>query len=176
MGPGGEGVEQHRQCCHRRRRVMVVRVVPPGVHAERSSRELVLHAAMYFSAICFGRRRSEADGLASCPKLPSWHVTHVHRTQRRRKVNITGRLAAGQITQSRHARTPQLIRSLFALVMHVRTRGCSGSRPPPQAAVARPRRLARHRTVCHFAVAAHQMKIIVASVPHATPNSYSMFM
>ena len=45
-GPGGEGVEQHRQCRCRHRRVTVVHVVPPGVHAERSSRELVLHAAM----------------------------------------------------------------------------------------------------------------------------------
>ena len=46
VGPGGEGVEQHRRCRRRRRRVTVVRVVPPGVHAERSSHELVLHAAM----------------------------------------------------------------------------------------------------------------------------------
>ena len=44
--PQGEGAEQHRQRRRRRRRVTVVRVVPPGVHAERSSRELVLHAAM----------------------------------------------------------------------------------------------------------------------------------
>src|SRR4051812_41016500 len=46
VGPGGEGVERHRQRRCRRRRVTVVRIVPPGVHAERSSRELVLHAAM----------------------------------------------------------------------------------------------------------------------------------
>ena len=46
IGPRGEGTEQHRQRRRRCRRVTVVRVVPPGVHAERSSRELVLHAAM----------------------------------------------------------------------------------------------------------------------------------
>ena len=45
-GPGEEGTEQHRRCRHRRRRVTAVRVVPPGVHVEGSSRELVLHAAM----------------------------------------------------------------------------------------------------------------------------------
>lgn len=49
-------------------------------------------------------------------------------------------------------------------------------RPPPQAAVAHPRRLARHRTVGRFAVPAHQMKIKVASAPRATPNSCSMCM
>ena len=45
-GPGGEGAERHRHSCRRRRRITAVRVVSPGVHAEGSSHELVLHAAM----------------------------------------------------------------------------------------------------------------------------------
>ena len=45
-GPGEEGAERHQRCRCRRRRVTAVRIVPPGVHAEGSSRELVLHAAM----------------------------------------------------------------------------------------------------------------------------------
>lgn len=44
-GPEGAGTERHRQRHHRRRRITAVRVVPPGVHAEGSYRELVLHAA-----------------------------------------------------------------------------------------------------------------------------------
>src|SRR3954462_3351200 len=43
-GLGGGGVDPCGQ--HRRRRVTKVWVVPPRVHAEGSSRELVLHAAM----------------------------------------------------------------------------------------------------------------------------------
>ena len=45
-GPGDVGAERHRQSRRRHRRITMVRVVPPGVHAEGSSRELVLHAAM----------------------------------------------------------------------------------------------------------------------------------
>ena len=42
-GPGEEGAERRYL---RHRRITAVRVVPPGVHAANSSRELVLHAAM----------------------------------------------------------------------------------------------------------------------------------
>ena len=45
-GLAGADVERHGRRHHRRRRVTAVRVVPPGVHAEGSSREFVLHAAM----------------------------------------------------------------------------------------------------------------------------------
>ena len=45
-GPEGTGAERHHQRRRRRRRITAVRVVPPGLHAEGSSRELVLHAAM----------------------------------------------------------------------------------------------------------------------------------
>ena len=45
-GPGEEDAERHHRHRRRRRRVTAVRVVTPGVHAEGSSRELVLHAAM----------------------------------------------------------------------------------------------------------------------------------
>ena len=45
-GPAGVDVERHGRHCRRRRRVTAVRVVPPGVHAEGSAREFVLHAAM----------------------------------------------------------------------------------------------------------------------------------
>ena len=45
-GPEGAGTERHRQRRRRHRRITAVRIVPPGVHAEGFSRELVLHAAM----------------------------------------------------------------------------------------------------------------------------------
>ena len=45
-GPEGAGAEQHRQRRRRRRRITTVRIIPPRVHVEASSRELVLHAAM----------------------------------------------------------------------------------------------------------------------------------
>ena len=45
-GPAGADAERHGRRRRRRRRVTAVRVVPPGVHAEGSSREFVLHAAM----------------------------------------------------------------------------------------------------------------------------------
>src|SRR3954469_21015883 len=45
-GLGRGDADPHGQRRRRRRRVTKVWVVPPGVHAEGSSRELVLHAAM----------------------------------------------------------------------------------------------------------------------------------
>ena len=45
-GPEGVGAERRRQRRHLRWRITAVRIVPPGVHAEGSSCELVLHAAM----------------------------------------------------------------------------------------------------------------------------------
>ena len=45
-GPAGVDAELHGRRRRRRRRVTAVRVVPPEVHAEGSSREFVLHTAM----------------------------------------------------------------------------------------------------------------------------------
>ena len=45
-GPEDTDAERHRQRNRRRRRITAVRIIPPGVHAEGSSHELVLHAAM----------------------------------------------------------------------------------------------------------------------------------
>ena len=45
-GPEDTGAERHRQRRRRHRQITAVRVVPPRVHTEGSSRELVLQGAM----------------------------------------------------------------------------------------------------------------------------------